>query len=623
MNCRGIAPRICPQPCKLRLTSLLHPVGLIVRLSSFFGQTLREIPTEADTTSYEMLLRAGYIRQLAAGLFSYLPAAWRSLRKIEQILREEMDAIGGQEMCMPVVHPAELWQESGRWYEIGDPMARFKDRRGRDLVLAMTHEEVVASLCKTEIRSYRQLPQMVYHMQTKFRDEPRARGGLIRVREFVMKDSYTLDLDYAGLQTQYERHFDAYYRIGARCGLPLVAVQSDPGMMGGKMAHEFMYVSPIGEDALAICEKTGYASNLEIAEFRKDPDDNGPPQPLEKVHTPGTATIEELAAFLGISKRQTGKMVFFVGDFGPNEPEKLVVGLVRGDMDISEVKLRHSAGARGLRPAEPEEIADVGAVPGYASPRALDRSKAVIVTDDLVAASTNLVVGANEADHHYTGANYGRDFDGDIVAPIAAAYEGAPDPIAGSPISVTRGVEVGNIFQLGTRYSGSLGATYTDIDGIEHPIIMGSYGIGVGRMLACVAQEHSDDYGLDLPVSIAPWHVILVSLARKGATKDKAEALYLSLLDAGVEVVYDDRSVSPGVKFADADLRGMPFRITISERSIKRGGVEFGRRRAKSVEIVPLDQAVARVQQAIQDAFRELARSLEGLPTWDTRKTGT
>ena len=590
-----------------------------MRLSSFFGQTLREVPAEADTASYAMLLRAGYIRQLAAGLFSYLPAAWRSLRKIEQILREEMDAIGGQEMCMPVVHPAELWQQSGRWYEIGDPMARFKDRRGRDLVLAMTHEEVVASLCKTEIRSYRQLPQMVYHMQTKFRDEPRARGGLIRVREFVMKDSYTLDLDFDGLQAQYEMHYDAYYRIGARCGLPLVAVQSDPGMMGGKMAHEFMYVSPIGEDSLAICAETGYASNLEIAEFRKEPDDNGPPQPLTKVHTPGTSSIAALADFLGISTRQTGKMVFYVGNFGPDQPEKLVVGMVRGDMDINEVQLCYRAGARELRAAETPEIAGAGAVPGFASPRGLDRTKAVIVADDLIAASTNLVVGANEVDHHFTGANYGRDFEADIVAPVAAAYDGAPDPIAGAPIRITRGVEVGNIFQLGTRYSGSMGACFTDENGVEQPIIMGSYGIGTGRMLACVAQEHSDDFGLDLPVSVAPWHVMLVSLARKGATREKAEALYQSLLDAGVEVLYDDRSVSPGVKFADADLRGMPFRMTISERSIRRGGVEFGRRRSRNMEIVPLSEAPARARQVVVDAFDALARSLDGLPTWNTR----
>ena len=590
-----------------------------MRLSAFFGQTLREVPTEADTASAEMLLRAGYIRQLAAGLFSYLPAAWRSLRKIEQILREEMDAIGGQEMCMPVVHPAEIWQASGRWYEIGDPMARLKDRRGRDLVLAMTHEEVVTTLCKTEVRSYRQLPQMVYHMQTKFRDEPRARGGLIRVREFVMKDSYSLDLDAEGLQKQYERHYDAYFRIGARCGLNLVAVQSDPGMMGGKMAHEFMYVTPIGEDSLAICEETGYASNLEIADFRKTPEDNGPPKPLEKVHTPGTSTIASLASFLGIPKSQTGKVVFFMGDFGPDQPEKLVIGVVRGDMEANQLRLCYAANARSLRPAEAEEITAVGAVPGFASPVNIDREKAMVIIDDLVASTTNLVVGANDEDYHYLGANYRRDYVADVVASIAAAYDGAPDPIAGKPLSIARGVEVGNIFQLGVRYSESMGALYTDEQGADHPIVMGSYGIGVGRMLACVAEEYSDEYGMDLPVSVAPWHVILVSLARKGPDLAKAEELYQSLLKAGVEVLYDDRHTSPGVKFADADLRGIPFRITLSKRSLKRGGVEFGRRRAapNEREIIPLDQIVGRVQTAIKDAFDAIEHSLASLPTWE------
>ncbi len=587
-----------------------------MRVSNFFGETLREVPAEADTASYQLLLRAGYIRQLAAGIFSYLPLAQRSLRKIEQILREEMDAIGGQEVCMPVVHPAELWQQTGRWYDIDDTMARFKDRRERDMVLAMTHEEVVAELCRSEIRSYRQLPQMIYHLQTKFRDEPRARGGLIRVREFVMKDSYTLDLDMAGLEKQYFRHYDAYHRIGARVGLPLVAVQSDVGMMGGKMAHEFMYITPIGEDSLALCEETGYASNLEVAEFVKEPIDNGPPQPLERVHTPGHATIEEVAAFLGVEKAQTAKMVFYMGDFGPETPAKLVVGVVRGDMEVNEIQLMYKAGARDLRAPHPEEIEAAGAVPGYASPRGLDRDKAVVIVDDLVANSTNLVTGANEKDYHFTGANYGRDFEADAVAPIAAAYDGALDPIGGKPIRIARGVEVGNIFQLGTRYSDALGAVYTDENGEEHSIVMGSYGIGVGRLLACIAEEYHDDYGLTLPIAVAPFHVALVALARSDETREKAEALYQTLLKAGIEVLYDDRDASPGVKFADADLRGMPLRLTISERSLKKGGVEFKRRTAKEFDIIPIEDAVARVEHEIKALFDELAQRLNDAPTW-------
>ncbi len=587
-----------------------------MRLSKFFGQTLREAPSESDSASSQMLVRAGYVRQLAAGLYSYLPLAHRSLRKIEQILREEMDAIGGQEMCMPVVHPAEIWQESGRWYEIGDEMGRFQDRKGRELVLAMTHEEVVSSLCKSEIRSYRQLPQMVYHMQTKFRDEPRARGGLIRVREFVMKDSYTLDKDFEGLQSQYEAHYDAYHRIGARLGLDLVAVQSDPGMMGGKVAHEFMYITPVGEDSLAICEETGYASNLDVANFQKIPEPAGAPEPLTRVHTPGQSTIVKVADFCGVTTRQTGKMVFYMGDFGAEEPPRLIAACVRGDMEINELQLRYAVKAQALRPAEAEEIIAAGCVPGYASMCDIDRTKALLVVDDLIPESTNLIVGANERDWHYTGANYGRDFTADVIAPIALAYDGAPDPIDGKPLQVVRGIEVGNIFQLGTRYSSSMGATYTDEDGEGFPIVMGSYGIGVGRALACVAEEYSDDYGMDLPISVAPYQVILVSLGRSGEVYEAAETLYHQLLVAGIEVLYDDRAVSPGVKFADADLRGIPLRCTVSSRSLKRGGAEFGRRRSKDLAILPLEQAVEQIQAGIAECFNVLNQRLEDLPTW-------
>jgi len=587
-----------------------------MRLSKFFGETLREVPSESDSASSQMLVRAGYVRQLASGLYSYLPLAHRSLRKIEQILREEMDAINGQEMCMPVVHPAEVWQESGRWYEIGDEMGRLKDRKGRDLVLAMTHEEVVASLCKSEIRSYRQLPQMVYHMQTKFRDEPRARGGLIRVREFVMKDSYTLDKDFDGLQSQYEAHYDAYHRIGARLGLDLVAVQSDPGMMGGKVAHEFMYITPVGEDSLAICEETGYASNLDVATFKKIPESAGTQEPLTRVHTPEQSTIAKVANFCGVSTRQTGKMVFYMGDFGPDTPSRLIAACVRGDMEVNELQLRYAVKAQALIPAEKEEILAAGCVPGYASFCDIDRTKAFLVADDLIPESTNLVVGANEHDWHYTGANYGRDFTADIIAPIALAYDGAPDPIDGKPLRLVRGIEVGNIFQLGTRYSDSMGATYTDETGTEHPIVMGSYGIGVGRALACVAEEYSDDYGMDLPISVAPYQVILVSLGRSGKVQEAAEYLYNQLLTNGIEVIYDDRAVSPGVKFSDADLRGIPLRCTVSTRSLDRGGIEFGRRRSKDLSIIPLERAIEGIQAGIAECFQTLDQRLENLPTW-------
>jgi len=590
-----------------------------MRLSTLFGETLREVPSESDSVSSQMLARAGYVRQLAAGLYSYLPLAQRSLRKIEQILREEMDAINGQELCMPVVHPAEIWQESGRWYEIGDEMARFQDRKGRELVLAMTHEEVVGILCKTEIRSYRQLPQMVYHLQTKFRDEPRPRAGLIRVREFVMKDSYSLDQDFEGLQSQYEAHYDAYHRFGARLGINLVAVQSDPGMMGGKIAHEFMYITPVGEDSLVICDETGYAANLDVASFQKIPEPASHEEPLVRVHTPDQKTIAKVAHFCGVSTRQTGKMVFYMGEFGSEEPSRLVAACVRGDMEVNELQLQYAVKAQSLRPAETSEITSVGCVPGFASFRDIDRSKAILVADDLIPESKNLIIGANEVDWHYTGANYGRDFTADVVAPIALAYDGAPDPIDGKPLRFVRGIEVGNIFQLGTRYSERLGALFNDQDGKEQPIVMGSYGIGVGRALACVAEQYSDEYGMDLPISVAPYQVILVSLGRAGEVFEAAEALYRELLAANIEVLYDDRSVSPGVKFADADLRGIPLRCTVSSRSLNNGGAEFGRRRSKDLQIIPLDSAVAHIQKAIDDCFESLHQRLENLPTWESR----
>ena len=364
--------------------------------------TLRQAPGETEVESHSLLLRAGYVRQLAAGIFSYLPLAWRSLRKIEQILREEMDRIDGQELSMPVVHPAELWQATGRWYDFDATMTRFVDRRERDMLLAVTHEEVVAFHAASEIQSYRQLPAMVYHMQTKFRDELRSRGGLIRVREFIMKDSYSLDRDPAGLVEQYERHYEAYERIGRRCALPLTAVRSDTGMMGGKVAHEFMYVSPVGEDSLALCDACGYSANREVAEFTLEPTE-GEAREMERVHTPGTSTIQDLTALLGISAAETAKMVFYVGSFREEDGgrvERLVAAIVRGDLDANPIQVQNLSGALELRPAHEEEIAAAGMVPGFASPVGVDPGAALFVVDHWVAASPNLVLGANETDYH-------------------------------------------------------------------------------------------------------------------------------------------------------------------------------------------------------------------------------
>jgi len=460
----------------------------------------------------------------------------------------------------------------------------------------MTHEEVVAELARSEIRSYRQLPQTVFQIQTKFRDEPRPRGGLIRTREFTMKDSYSLDRDEAGLQRQYESHYQAYLRIFARCGLPVIAVGSDVGMMGGKQAHEFMYLTPIGEDTLAICNACGYAANQEVARFRKTPFDGGSPRPLEKVPTPGANTIAALAAFLGIDVRQTAKAVFYTADFGVDESPKLIIAIVRGDMEANPTQVLNLSGARALRPAQPEEIAAAGVVAGYGSPVGVSHDKALVIIDDLVAESTNLVAGANEPGYHLLNTNAGRDYQPDVVGHIALATEGLPCIECGAPLQLHRGVEVGNIFQLGTRYSEALGALYTDEDGVSRPIVMGSYGIGVGRLLACVAEHYRDERGLMWPIVIAPYHVALVALAKSETTHAIAERLYADLQRAGIEVLYDDRDASAGIKFADADLRGMPVRLTLSDRSLKNGGVELKRRSGGDSRIVALDEVIGEVQ---------------------------
>lgn len=597
-----------------------------MRVSKLFGETLRETPSESDIKSHSLLLRAGFVRQLASGIFSYLPLAHRSLQKIEQILREEMNRIGGQEINMPVVQPADIWKQTGRWDTIGDELLRFEDRRETPMVLAMTHEEVVASLAHTEIHSYRQLPQTVYQLQTKFRDEPRARGGLIRVREFVMKDSYSLDLDEEGLQKQYEDHYNAYFRMMARAGLPVKAVESDVGMMGGQAAHEFMYLTDAGEDTLVISDDSDYAANLEVATFEKTPIDNGEPAELEEVHTPGQQTIEDLADFLDIDEAQTAKVVFYAGTFPPTEDaeeegpsEKLVMALVRGDMDANDVKVQNLAGATALRPAHDEEIQAVGSVPGYASPISVDRSNVVVVADELVAESTNLVTGANRADYHYVNANYGRDYEADAVGDIVTAYEGAPSPDGSGSLSLSRGIEVGNIFQLGTKYTEALDAHYTDENGQQHPVVMGSYGIGIGRMLACAAEEYNDDYGLKLPISIAPFEVYMITIGSGDEVEENAKAVYDALQDEGVDVLLDDRNESAGVKFNDADLRGMPIRLTVSSRSLGNGGVEMKLRHEDDDEIVPVDEIVDRVLDDIERLYDELEDAADAAPTWSDR----
>lgn len=580
-----------------------------MRLSRLFGQTLRENPSEADTAGHQLLLRAGFIRQLAAGIFSSLPLARRSLTKIESILREEMNAIGGQEMTMPVVNPASLWRKTGRWQGVGPELTRLKDRNDRDMVLAMTHEEVVASLARSEIGSYRQLPGLIYHIQTKWRDDPRPRAGLIRVREFTMKDSYSLDIDLAGLERQYENHRAAYFRIFDRCGLPVIAVKSDVGMMGGHGAHEFMYLTPVGEDTIMVCHACGYQANRQIAKIGKQDPDPEEPRPLERVATPGAATIADLSAFLNIPESRTAKAVFMLGSGseGGSESETLIFALVRGDMDVNESKLSNLLKLPRLEPAADRALTEQGIVPGYASPTA--QGNFLLVVDDLIPRSPNLVAGANEAGFHTRNLNYGRDFEADLVADIVNAREGDPCPDCGEPLAARRGIEVGNIFKLGTKYSEALGATYTDETGEDKPIVMGSYGIGSGRLLASIAQEHHDENGLIWPISVAPFQVHLVQLR---GDDGEAEDMYEQLSAAGLEVLFDDRDERPGVKFADADLIGVPIRVTISKRSLEAGGAEVRLRSSAESRIVALDELsseLLELKSQLEQELLERARS--------------
>jgi prolyl-tRNA synthetase len=417
-----------------------------MRMSQLFSSTLREAPSEAETASHQLLLRAGFIRQLGTGIFSYLPLARRVMTRIENIMREEITAIGGQELTMPVVHPADLWQQTGRWVDVGEEMARFKDRTGHDMVLAMTHEEVVADLARREIQSYRQLPQLIYHIQTKFRDDPRPRAGLIRVREFTMLDSYSLDRDQAGLDGQYQAHYRAYFRIFNRCGLPVRAVGSDTGMMGGLEAHEYMYLTPIGEDTLLFCNTCDYAANRQVAVAKKTSPPDETPKPLKKVSTPEISTISGLTGFLNVPPAKTAKAVFYVAERQDDQAPVFIFALVRGDMALNETKLANAVSGAGvgritnLRQAQDSEIWEVGAVPGYASPIGIQRENSLVVVDDLLPHCPNLVAGANEVGYHLLNTNLGRDYEPDIVADIVLAEDGAPCPqCEGTFGSLTRG----------------------------------------------------------------------------------------------------------------------------------------------------------------------------------------
>ncbi len=565
-----------------------------MRLSRLFFASLRDDPADAEMTSHRLLVRGGYLRQLGSGIYSLLPLGFRVQQRIEQVIREEIDRIGGQEMEMPVVHPADLWKKSGRYAKIGPEMVRFKDRSGRDMVLAMTHEEVVADLTRDLVNSYRQLPAIVYHFQTKFRDEPRARGGLIRVREFVMKDSYSIDADDAGLDRSYQLHYEAYERIFRRLGLEAIAVSSDVGIMGGTGAHEFMVLNPHGEDTLVLCDGCGFAANQQIAPNGVQPPAAEEPGPIEAVDTPNTTTISALADFLGVPTARTAKAAFFVTGDG-----RLVTAVVRGDFDVNETKLANALEVvSGLRPAQADEIRAAGMEPGYGSP--VGAHDATVVIDALAAASPNLVAGANLPGVHLRNVNVGRDFEPDVVADLANVRAGDPCPGCGQAVRLAQGIEVGNIFKLGRDFTKALEATYLAEDGSRRYPVMGSYGIGLGRALACVVEAHHDEKGIVWPPEVAPYraHLVSIGAGRDAAVAEAAETLYQRLTHAGIAVLYDDRDESPGVKLTDAELLGMPTIVTVSPRSLAAGGVEVTDRASARREVRPVDGLFAELARA-------------------------
>jgi len=552
-----------------------------MRLSKLFGKTLREVPAEAETVSHQLLLKAGMVQQVTAGVYSYLPLGWRALRKMEQVIREEMDAAGAQELCMPVLQPLEMWEESGRAEAFGKGLFTLVDRKERKLALGPTHEEMVTELARRNVKSYRDLPLMLYQIQTKFRDEPRPRGGLLRVREFTMKDCYSFDVDEAALDVSYKSMIQAYKNIYTRCGLNAMLIEADSGAIGGKDSHEFTVATEIGEDEIIHCNRCGYVANAERASFAKTKLDEEPLLPAQEVATPGAKTIEEVSNFLHVPPSRTLKAVFYATD------GELVFVIIRGDLEVNEVKLRNSLKCSELRLANDEEVRKAGLVAGSASAAGLRGIR--IVADDSITTGHNFVVGANKDGYHLKNANYPRDFKVDLIADIALAKAGYQCLKCGSELMSMRGIEIGHIFKLGTVFSQRQGAFFLDRDGVQKPLVMGCYGIGIGRLLAAVIEENHDEKGIIWPLQIAPYQVYLCALGMdEAAVAEAAEKLYAELCRKGFEVLFDDRNESPGVKFNDADLLGMPVRLTVSRRTLKSSSAEIKLRTGKDIELVTI-----------------------------------
>ena len=567
--------------------------------SQLFIPTLREVPADAEVASHRLLLRAGYIRPLGSGIYNYLFLAQRSISKIQRIIREEMEAIGAQEFLLAALNPAELWQESGRWTGMGQNMFRLKDRFNRDLCLAMTHEEVMTSIARGELRSYKQLPQIWYQIQTKFRDEPRPKSGLMRVRQFLMKDSYSFDIDAAGLDSSYEKHRQAYCKIFARCGIEFVVVDADSGAMGGSASQEFMVATDAGEDFVVVCKQTGYAANLEKAVSRPAPlsipDNEDALDPIE-IHTPSQKTIDEVAAFLKLPATSMIKSFVVIADYG--DKQSPVLALLRGNHQLSETKFIAATGCKEFRAAQPEEIRDLfGADPGSLGPVGVKNM--LIYADTALEGRKNMVSGANKDDYHLGNVTPGKDFTAKF-ADIRQVETGDTEIGTGAPLEILKTMEIGHIFKLGYKYSNSMGLDVLNEDGKEVKVIMGSYGIGVERILCGAVELYNDADGISMPASIAPFEVVVtpVNLSDAGQ-KQAAFDLYAQLKAMGIDVILDDRDERPGVKFKDADLIGIPWRITIGKK-LAQGIVEVVERRGKVMSEIALAEVAPWIQSKLK-----------------------
>ena len=565
-----------------------------MRTSQLYAPTLREVPAEAEVISHKLMLRAGMIRKAAGGLYTYLPLAWRTIRKIEQIIREEMDAAGGQEIAMPIVQPSELWKETGRWEVYGDEMFRVNDRHGREFCLGPTHEEMVTSIVRDEVRSYKQLPLMLYQIQNKYRDEIRPRFGLMRGREFIMKDLYSFDKDEEGMRVSYKKMYDAYTNIFTRCGLKFRPVEADNGAIGGGGSHEFTVLADAGESNIAYCEKCDYAASDEKAELKAIRAEGEELLPLEKVETPGTKTIALVADYLKVPVEKTIKAVAY-----QNEKDEVILVFVRGDHEVNEVKVQNAVGAIALRMADETAIRSIGGEPGFMSPIGIKKGTKIVV-DATVMEMQNAVAGANEVDVHYKNVTPKRDFGEPIIADLRLVQEGDPCPHCGAPLKMTRGIEAGQVFMLGTKYSEALHATFLDESGKEKPLVMGCYGIGVGRTMAAAIEQNNDKDGIIWPRAIAPFEVVVVPVNAKVPEQlELAEKIYGELKTAGVDVLLDDRKERAGVKFKDCDLIGYPIRVTVGPKAVEEGMIELRIRKSGETFNEPQKNYLAKVQELL------------------------